>query len=407
MSNLTLPEMDFSGKVFIKQPSYMDNGNFKYYAFISYKSEDVEWAKWLQRRLERYSLPVTLQQKHKLPKHLTPVFRDGSDIRPRELKNELAENLEQSRYLIVLCSPRSASSDWVGKEIDQFCQMGRRSNIIALIIDGKPYSDDPATECYHPTLRKWFPKGETVATDHQLLGADIHAAGPESGYYKRERAFMQVLSVILQISFDELWNRRKRQIVFHSSIYTLAAIAVAAALLFTWMRGRPFDVKVTLNEATVHNSELPFRDGTLYILSGNDTLGVRPVSAIDEPVVFSNIAGKFNGKPTRLVFRMFGYETIDTTLSLGKSHGLSIRRDDTFGIFAGQVIDDDGNPVPDVSVAIGSHVDVTDASGIFFISLPVGEQSQQQHIVLTKTGYQNISYDLQPQRDHNLIIFRE
>lgn len=385
----------------------MSGENYKYYAFISYKSDDVEWAKWLQKRLERYSLPVKLQQKHNLPKRLSPVFRDGSDIRPRELKNELTDNLMQSRYLIVLCSPRSAASDWVGDEIDQFCKMGRRSNVIALILEGKPYSDDPATECYHPMMRKWFPKGETVETDHQLLGADIHAAGPESNYYKRERAFMQVLSAVLQISYDELWNRRKRQMFIHTAIYTLMAVAVVAALLITWMSGKPFDVKIALNETTAHNSELPFRDGTLCMLSGEDTLGVRHVSAVDDEIVFTNIAGKFKGKDTRLVFSMFGYQQSDTTLLLNNTHQINIRRDDTFGIFAGQVVDEDGDPVAGVNVAIDGHEATTDEQGAFKITLPVEEQSQQKHIVLSKAGYQEMAYDLQPQQDHTIAIFGE
>lgn len=96
---------------------------YKYYAFISYKSEDVKWAKWLQKKIERYSLPVALQKKNKVPKKLSPIFRDGTDILPRELKKEIREKLEQSRYLIVLCSPRSASSEYVGEEIDFFLQI--------------------------------------------------------------------------------------------------------------------------------------------------------------------------------------------------------------------------------------------------------------------------------------------
>lgn len=37
--------------------------SYKYVAFISYKSEDEKWAKWLQRRIENYRLPATIQRK--------------------------------------------------------------------------------------------------------------------------------------------------------------------------------------------------------------------------------------------------------------------------------------------------------------------------------------------------------
>lgn len=36
------------------------NDKHKYYAFISYKREDEEWAAWLQHEFEHYRLPSTL-----------------------------------------------------------------------------------------------------------------------------------------------------------------------------------------------------------------------------------------------------------------------------------------------------------------------------------------------------------
>ena len=54
---------------------------FEYVAFISYKREDVAWAKWLQQRLETYRLPSVIRQEAPhLPKHIRPVFRDQTDI---------------------------------------------------------------------------------------------------------------------------------------------------------------------------------------------------------------------------------------------------------------------------------------------------------------------------------------
>ena len=36
----------------------MNKTLFSYIAFISYKREDEEWAKWLQKQLEYYKLPA-------------------------------------------------------------------------------------------------------------------------------------------------------------------------------------------------------------------------------------------------------------------------------------------------------------------------------------------------------------
>jgi len=54
----------------------MIEGKYQYYAFISYKKEDEEWAKWLQHNLEHYKLSSNLNVRRSLPKEIRPVFKD-------------------------------------------------------------------------------------------------------------------------------------------------------------------------------------------------------------------------------------------------------------------------------------------------------------------------------------------
>ena len=102
----------------------MDN-TFKYYAFISYKREDEEWAKWLQHKLEHYKLPSSLNGKEKLPKEIRPIFRDKSELAAGVLAKEIRKALDDSKYLIVICSSNSAKSDWVNLEIQAFIEANR------------------------------------------------------------------------------------------------------------------------------------------------------------------------------------------------------------------------------------------------------------------------------------------
>ena len=57
-----------------------ENRTYQYYAFISYKHLDKRWAKWVQRHLEYYRLPNRLCKEKNTPKHVTPVFRDETDL---------------------------------------------------------------------------------------------------------------------------------------------------------------------------------------------------------------------------------------------------------------------------------------------------------------------------------------
>ena len=172
--------------------------NYTYYAFISYKREDESWAKWLQEKLEYFKLPASLNgsEDNDTPHYIRPVFRDITDLRPGILSERIKEALDQSKYLIALCSPRYSKSTWCDAEIKRFIETNKAANIIPFIIDGTPYANDDS-ECFPPSLRL------LRGSKNELLGADIR---PISSEY----AFIQVVASMLDINTDILWKRYLR-----------------------------------------------------------------------------------------------------------------------------------------------------------------------------------------------------
>lgn len=148
----------------------------KYFAFISYKREDEAWAKWLQHKLEHYKLPSNLNGKSDLPKEIRPIFRDQSDLAGGVLVEAINKALENSQYLIVICSPRAAQSEWVGKEVQTFIEMGRTDKIIPFIVGGEPHSENLADECL-PLSLKSLPK------EQELLGVNINEIGRDAAVF--------------------------------------------------------------------------------------------------------------------------------------------------------------------------------------------------------------------------------
>lgn len=170
---------------------------FKYYAFISYKREDEQWAKWLQHKLEHYRLPSNLNGRTDLPREIRPIFRDQSDLAGGVLADKINDALECSKFLIVICSPRAAQSEWVGKEVQAFMDMGRADRIIPFIIGGTVNAQNPQEECFPLALRK-------LPTERELLGVNVGETG-------RDAAAVKVIAQMFGLQFDELWQRNERE----------------------------------------------------------------------------------------------------------------------------------------------------------------------------------------------------
>ena len=175
---------------------------YKYYAFISYNSHDINFGKKLQRKLEGYRIPATLCQEYGWErKPIKPIFFAPTDIQPGGLTNEIQERLKTSKYLIVICSPQSAQSKWVGKEIAFFHQLGRTNNIQFFIIDGIPHSKNKDTEGYNPIIN-------TLGIP-EISGVNIHDKIYKLPWLKKERAYVKLITKLLDLDFDTRWQRHK------------------------------------------------------------------------------------------------------------------------------------------------------------------------------------------------------
>lgn len=205
----------------------MDNQIFTYYAFISYKREDEKWAKWLQKKLESYGFPVALRKDNpSLPQKIRPIFRDQSDLSGGNLKEEIEKGLAESKYLIVICSPRSAKSPWVSKEVRYFIDCGRENYIIPFIIGGSPNASNPEDECFPEGLR-------LLSGEREILGININEMG-------RDAAAIKVIARMFNLRFDTLWQRherdkRRKRFAVIASIVLFALISLGVGIYMTFL----------------------------------------------------------------------------------------------------------------------------------------------------------------------------
>lgn len=350
----------------------------KNFAFISYNHKDVKWAKWLQKNLENYKLPTEIHNEFEDSRFIRPVFRDQTDLNTGVLGNVLRDNLEASKYLIVLCSPNSAKSEWVSKEVQSFIEWGRLDCIIPLIVDGQPNCYNPDLECF-PRYLKEYTQSHPEA---ELLGVSIAEVG-------QEKAFVRVVSKMLGVSFDTLWKRHERERRRRIILNILSGIA--AAFLLYWF-ALPVQLTMKLNDS---QHQLPFGTtadgyGGILTVDGNDYY----LTKLDTVIELHSVAGFHRLGSVDVQFVAPYYDTLRTSINIGSGMSanlnIGLTRDDTFRYFSGQVLDfESGTPVANATFSIdgGSFSTTTDENGRFCIDLPIGAQRECKDVTITADGY--------------------
>ena len=354
----------------------MSQQQFKYFAFISYNSKDTEWGKQVQKKLEHYRMPATLCSEHGWERTpIKPVFFAPTDIQPGGLTEELQERLRASRNLIVICSPNSAKSEWVGKEIDFFHKLGRTKQIHFFIVDGQPHSGNPDTECFNPIVN-------TLGLP-EILGANIHEKIYRWPWMNKERAYVQLISKLLGVEFDAIWQRHKRLLIQKTIAWTIGILAVLAALIGVWLTNQPLDVEVRLNETSTHNDNLPSLKDAIITMTLDNENKTDTVHSIESGITFTNIPHRFINKEVRITIDCMNFLPVDTTILLTNSMCIDIRRNPTvYGDVHFKVWDvNKEQGVRDVKIEIEGYHALSDANGDVRLFIPLAQQKSTYPIV--------------------------
>lgn len=259
----------------------------RYWCFISYRHTDNteegrQWASWLHQQLETYEVPDDLvgtdnDLGEETPTRIYPVFRDEAELSASsDLEAPIKKALENSKVLIVLCSPRVLESTYVAEEIRYYKQLGRSKNIYAVIIEGEPGATlIEGSKCFPDILHY------EVGSDGELnksvtvkpLAADFRLTDGKQGWTtpeayrqrllresklthsqiktvvkeyseKVETAKLKLISGILSIPFGQLQERdkayqlaiaQKRAKVRGQLIFVFLVISAIAAV-FGWLQ---------------------------------------------------------------------------------------------------------------------------------------------------------------------------
>jgi hypothetical protein len=256
----------------------------------------------------------------------------------------------------------------VGWEIAYFHSLGRTENIHFFIVDGEPHSQDPDRECFNPII-------EELGIPEQL-GADIHERVSRWPWVNRERAYVQLVTKLLGVEFDSLWQRHKRLLRRRCALGVISVVAVIAALIGVWRAGQPVDVSVRLQEASIHNDNLPpLQKAVVSITLDNETKR-DTLEDINDIACFANIPHSAVSQPVRITMVCGNWLMVDTTMTLAEELTLGIRRDpEPYGNVIFTLWDTEtGAGKAGVGISIAGVDAVSDADGRVRLTIPLERQ---------------------------------
>lgn len=282
--------------------------------------------------------------------------------------------------------------------MEYFSSIGRKDNIHLFIVEGEPHSVDKAKECFNPVIDKLF---------DNKLAANIHEKIYRLPYLNRQRAYVQLVSKLLNVEFDSIWRRHLRLCIEKIVVATLLTIAVLVTMFCIWKMNKPIDVSLQLVETSEHNSYLPALSNATVSLYVGDDIRRDTIKDIDEKGKFLYIPNKYIDKDVRLTVLCEDFYELDTTLKLSETMRVGIRRNPySYGNIRFQLYDESAEVfLKHTSVEVDSHRFITGDEGEVDTIIPLKNQREYYHIdgdFILKNG-DSVSFA----REGSVVLFVE
>ncbi|MBO4395986.1 MAG: TIR domain-containing protein [Eubacterium sp.] len=197
-------------------------------AFISYKHapEDNVVAEAVQKGLEHFHIPGKLRKKTGV-KRINRIFRDKTEL---PITNDLSDNisyaLENSDYLIVICSTNTKESAWVPREIDAFLKNHTKRDVFTVLVNGDPHDVIPEILQYEERTET-DENGVTKTTRIPIEPLSCDYRMPLGKAKKTE--LPRLVCGIIGCAYDEIINRHRQ--------YRLKQLTAAFSVVLAVMLG--------------------------------------------------------------------------------------------------------------------------------------------------------------------------
>ncbi len=272
----------------------MEERKYRYDAFISYRHTELDKfvAENLIKQLEAFKLPKSVAKKLKGKKtKIERVFRDREELPlTNNLEEPIVEALQNSEWLIVICSPRLPESMWCKKEIETFINLRGREHVLAVLIEGEPSESFPEELLYKMEEVKGADGTvELVKVPVEPLAADFRGkdGNDKKGVAKAMKTeILRVLAAMFGVPYDDLRQRhrerRMRRIMTASLAIGTACLLFGVYSTMTALRIKAQKEKIEVQSEQILEQSKEIQAKSEEIQKQNDELALRQALALAE-----------------------------------------------------------------------------------------------------------------------------
>ena len=209
-----------------------------YSAFISYRHKefDTNIAQKIQSFLEHYNIPPQIAKKTGY-KHVKRIFRDSDELPTTiSLPESLRNALDNSDFLIVICTPSTPDSSWVTEEIRYFADKHNWDKILPVLAYGEPIDSFPKILQEHSEEISRHEDGYFSTITSLPLAADVRGKNNNVIRKKIRREGLRLVSAILKCGYDELVQRHRQYKFRLLSMFAVALFIVLSSICFMLLR---------------------------------------------------------------------------------------------------------------------------------------------------------------------------
>ena len=191
--------------------------------------EDAAVAETLANSIRSYRLPRGV----KLENPALDYRRIYVDSTGSELNEDGKRILNNSRYLVMLCSPEAKASPAIARRLDYFRNCGLNENIVAVIVRGEPADAFPESFIQRRTVQRILPDMSVVEREETIepVAADLRGDTPARRRQLLRYETVRITASVLGLHPNTLEQRHRRR--RNRAILTAAALVCSVLLIIS------------------------------------------------------------------------------------------------------------------------------------------------------------------------------